>query len=53
MKVRLPARHQVRLRLTKTIATHYDAWHAAQPGKGHDAKTAEWKVKPLAWRGPR
>jgi non-specific serine/threonine protein kinase/serine/threonine-protein kinase len=23
----------------------YDAWHKAEPGKGHDAKAAEWKAK--------
>ena len=23
----------------------YDAWHAAEPGKGHDAQAAEWRVK--------
>lgn len=23
----------------------YAAWHAAQPGKGHDARAAEWKAK--------
>ena len=23
----------------------YAAWHAAEPGKGHDAKGAAWKAK--------
>jgi hypothetical protein len=23
----------------------YDAWNAAEPDKGHDAKAAEWRAK--------
>jgi len=23
----------------------YDAWHAAEPNKGYDAKAAEWRGK--------
>ena len=42
---RLPMGHDVRLRLTKTIAKLYDAWNAAEPGKGYDARAAEWNVK--------
>lgn len=29
----------------RTIVDLYTAWHAAQPGKGHDAKAGEWKAK--------
>jgi len=35
-------------RTTKTInqlITLYDAWHAAEPSKGYDAKAAEWRAK--------
>jgi tetratricopeptide (TPR) repeat protein/tRNA A-37 threonylcarbamoyl transferase component Bud32 len=42
---RLPMGHDVRLRLTKTIAKLYDAWNAAEPGQGYDARAAEWNVK--------
>ena len=23
----------------------YESWHAAEPGKGYDAKTTEWRAK--------
>ena len=29
----------------KTLPNLYDAWHAAEPGKGYDAKAAEWRAK--------
>ncbi|MCO6435482.1 MAG: serine/threonine protein kinase [Phycisphaerae bacterium] len=35
-------------RTTKTInqlIALYDAWHAAEPGKGYDARAAEWRAK--------
>ena len=49
---RLPVGHDVRLRLTRTIAKLYDAWNAAEPGKGYDARAAEWKVKLEAMAKP-
>jgi serine/threonine protein kinase len=30
---------------TQAIVDLYVAWHAAEPGKGYDAKAAEWKQK--------
>ncbi|HEY3242489.1 MAG TPA: tetratricopeptide repeat protein, partial [Phycisphaerae bacterium] len=27
------------------IVKLYEAWHAAEPGKGHDAQAAEWRAK--------
>jgi len=30
--------------ITKLIAL-YEAWHTAEPDKGHDATAAEWKAK--------
>jgi len=42
---RLPMGHDVRLRLTRTITKLYDGWNAAEPGKGYDARAAEWNVK--------
>jgi hypothetical protein len=30
---------------TQALADFYETWDKAEPGKGHDAKTAEWKAK--------
>jgi hypothetical protein len=34
---------------TVEAATHlrriYEVWHTAEPGKGYDAKAAEWRAK--------
>ncbi len=27
------------------LAKFYESWHAAEPGKGYDAKAAEWRAK--------
>jgi len=27
------------------LANFYESWHAAEPGKGYDAKAAEWQAK--------
>jgi serine/threonine protein kinase/tetratricopeptide (TPR) repeat protein len=40
---------QVRQSFTSVIEM-YAAWDAAEPGKGHDAKAAEWRAKFDAWR---
>jgi len=37
--------HEQTLRVVGYIVTLYDAWHAAEPGKGYDAKAAEWRAK--------
>ncbi len=29
----------------RALVDLYTAWHAAQPGKGHDARAAEWQAK--------
>jgi len=29
----------------ESLATLYETWHKAEPGKGHDVKAAEWKGK--------
>ena len=29
----------------KRIISLYESWHAAEPGKGYDAKAAEWRAK--------
>ncbi len=34
----------------KALIDLYDAWHAADPGAGHDAQAAEWRVKLEQWR---
>ena len=30
---------------TQALVDLYAAWHIAEPGKGHDAKAAQWKAK--------
>ena len=40
------AYREVRLRdAIERIINLYDAWHAAEPGKGYDARAAEWRAK--------
>jgi hypothetical protein len=28
----------------------YEAWQTAEPGKGYDARAAEWREKLAAWK---
>ncbi len=35
--------------LDATVAL-YDAWHAAEPGAGHDAQAAQWRAKLEQWQ---
>ncbi len=37
----------------KHLVALYDAWHAAEPEGGYDAKAAEWRAKPTAARRSR
>lgn len=37
-------------RAAQLLGELYDAWHAAEPGQGYDAKAAEWRVKLEAWQ---
>ena len=37
--------HEQTLRVVGYLADLYDAWHAAEPGKGYDAKADEWRAK--------
>jgi hypothetical protein len=37
--------HKDTLACVQALVDLYTAWHAAEPGKGHDAKAAEWKAK--------
>jgi hypothetical protein len=39
------ADHPETRKCLQAIVDLYVAWHAAQPGKGFDAKAAEWKAK--------
>jgi hypothetical protein len=41
----LPARHQIRMALTRNIKKLYEARDRAEPGAGFDAKAAEWNAK--------
>ncbi len=43
-KDRGPA-HKDTLECVQVLVDLYTAWHAAEPGKGYDAKAAEWKAK--------
>ncbi|MGQ0629267.1 MAG: tetratricopeptide repeat protein, partial [Phycisphaerales bacterium] len=38
--------HKETLECVQGLADLYTAWHAAEPGKGYDAKAAEWKAEP-------
>jgi tetratricopeptide (TPR) repeat protein len=49
---RLPTGDEVRLRLTRTITKLYEAWNTAEPGRGYDARAAEWNVKLEAMARP-
>ena len=31
--------------IATNLAELYDRWHTAEPGKGYEAKSAEWKAK--------
>ncbi|MEW6249419.1 MAG: serine/threonine-protein kinase [Planctomycetota bacterium] len=35
---------------TQLLVELYDAWHAAEPGQGHDAQAARWRAKLQAWQ---
>jgi hypothetical protein len=37
--------HEQTRRVVAYLADLYDARHAAEPGKGYDAKAAEWRAK--------
>ena len=37
--------HARTLPMMRAFAELYDAWHAAEPDQGHDAKAAEWRAK--------
>jgi tetratricopeptide (TPR) repeat protein len=34
-----------RIRILQFLIELYEAWHAAEPGKGYDKKAAEWRTK--------
>jgi eukaryotic-like serine/threonine-protein kinase len=37
--------HKDTIECAQALVDLYTAWHAAEPGKGYDAKAAEWKAK--------
>lgn len=39
------AEHIRTVNLVESLVELYDAWHADDPGAGHDAKAAEWRAK--------
>ena len=45
----LPTDHRYSRCVSSTIRL-YEKWHAAEPGKGYDAKAAEWRAKLAEWQ---
>jgi hypothetical protein len=45
--------HKDTLECVQGLVDLYTAWHAAEPGKGYDAKAAEWKAKLPAEAAPK
>ena len=37
--------HKRTINCTERLADLYDAWHAAEPQGGYDARAAEWRAK--------
>ena len=37
--------HKRTTKIVERLITLYESWHAADPGKGYDAKAAEWRAK--------
>ena len=37
--------HDHERKLIKRVISLYESWHAAEPGKGYDAKAAEWRAR--------
>ncbi|MCH8149239.1 MAG: tetratricopeptide repeat-containing protein [Planctomycetes bacterium] len=37
--------HERTTKCVTRFATLYESWHAAEPGRGYDAKAAEWRAK--------
>lgn len=44
----LPPDHPIAGEMSKSLAQLYEAWDKAEPGKGYDAKAAEWRKKMAA-----
>ncbi len=38
--------HSVAIQMNLGLVMLYEAWEKADPGKGHDARAAEWRAKP-------
>ena len=45
LEATLGAEHERTIKVVKSLADLYDAWHAAEPGAGYDAQAAEWRAK--------
>ncbi|MFZ4574095.1 MAG: tetratricopeptide repeat protein, partial [Phycisphaerales bacterium] len=45
--------HKDTIECVQALVDLYTAWHAAEPGKGYDAKAAEWKAKLPAETAPK
>lgn len=45
MESALGAQHERTTKVVKALADLYKSWDAADPGKGYDAKAAEWGAK--------
>ncbi len=47
---KVPERHPLNGKLSKTLAKLYQAWDQAEPGKGFDLKAAEWQARFKQWQ---
>ncbi len=45
-------KHKQTIECVQALIDLYNAWHAAEPGKGYDAKAAEWQAKLDAAKAP-
>jgi len=45
--------HKRTIKAIQSLADLYEAWHAAEPNQGYDAKAAEWRAKLESTDPPR
>jgi tetratricopeptide (TPR) repeat protein len=46
----LGSTHERSTKVAEELVQLYDAWHAAEPSKGYDAKAAQWRAKLRQWQ---
>jgi hypothetical protein len=45
LETALGPEHERTVEAISALIELYDAWHEAEPGKGYDAKAADWQAK--------